>query len=751
MKKLFIISTFIIHCSLFIIHCSAQQEFDYLDINNVKAYINPLNLFSKEGNASFEIPKGSGKHTIYNANIWLGGLDKQDNLHVAAQLYGEKGEDYFMGPITNDYTMVDGKKVVSEAYKEKYFRTWKVKKEEIEYHKLHYADAGYQMPSGIANWPAHGRTQFGESSSLASYIKVSGSVNYNPSQGDYPNILGDEAVLFIINDALNEHTESGGEPVGVEILGMAYAYNQTDNYYPAPKNTIYLQYVIKNRSTHNYKDFYVGFFSDFDLGYKYDDFIGCDSVRHLAFVYNGKEIDGAGESGAYGANPPAQGAMFLNHKMNAFMNIMNIFQLPNPHINEPEIASDYYNYMRAIWKDGTHLTYYGTGYNPNSTDNTNFMFNSRFLGTMGTWTEIGNNNPPGDRRGVMSSGPFTLPVAGRLTIDIALPYGRAEQGGVQASLSELLMASDSAHLFHSNISFIGGKAEYQDQSPFSLGDVLLYSMENSGQYVLCNKVRLGDSNNIFTPKEIFGFGGVKDGNYIVKIIPDSTENVLPTYYGNTENWSEATIVSIVNQVGKNTGAITMIPMEPLDGSSIISGYVGEDSGGKKSILSSKTSNPVPDVSVYLQSYKENKWTTITYALTNEDGYFVFQNVPIGSYRVILDIPGLEITNPPIVEITEDGQIVDDLFFEIDLGITDVLNKLENKVIIYPNPSNGQFTIKSEKVIKSFELYDAMGKKVYSDSPKTESTQISTKLPSGLYFYRAVLQDHSISSGKVVVQ
>jgi len=96
--------------------------------------------------------------------------------------------------------------------------------------------------------------------------------------------------------------------------------------------------------------------------------------------------------------------------------------------------------------------------------------------------------------------------------------------------------------------------------------------------------------------------------------------------------------------------------------------------------------------------------------------------------------------------------IQEYFDENIAGIKDYSHQSNNHLLkIYPNPSNGQFTIKSEKVIESFELYDIMGKKVYSDSPKSESTQINIKLPQGLYFYRAVLQDHSISSGKVVVQ
>jgi hypothetical protein len=79
------------------------------------------------------------------------------------------------------------------------------------------------------------------------------------------------------------------------------------------------------------------------------------------------------------------------------------------------------------------------------------------------------------------------------------------------------------------------------------------------------------------------------------------------------------------------------------------------------------------------------------------------------------------------------------------------NILTGKLLVYPNPSNGQFTIVSEKVIETIEVYDMLGKKVFSSTPKAQTTQITTRLPQGLYMYRATLDDHSVCTGKILVQ
>jgi hypothetical protein len=524
------------------------MEFDYLDVNNMKAYIDPIAPFLNWNwplmDINYlEVPKNSKKTTIFTSNLWMGSLDVQDQLHIAAQLFCQHGFDFWVGPISADYTMVADtlggdlfpyyRQVYSDEYIQKYHHTWKVSKAEINYHKAHYAESGYVMPWSIAHWPAHGRTEHGESANLAPFKSVSGNTVYNPSQGDYPDIRGDQAVFFIINDMGGEHLESNAEkPLGIEILGMAYAFNSTNE---ALQNTIFLSYNIYNKSANHYKDFYFGYWSDFDIGYTWDDYIGCDTLLNLMYGYNGEEIDGNEEPEAYGVNPPAQGAMFLNQKMNAFADYGKIS--PNWY---PYVAMDYYNYLRAICKDGTPLTMWGNGYNPVSTDYTRFMFSGDPIEKTG-WTEFTPNgsgsepNTPRDINGMMSAGPFTFSAGGSISFDIALPFARSS--GNLASVA-----------------------------------------------------------------------------------------LLKEYAAEIQKYYDEIILEI----------------------------------------------------------KENK-------------------------------------------------------------------DKKGKLLVYPNPSNGQFTLSSEQVIEYIELYDMLGKSVFTATPKDFTTQINTRLPQGLYIYRAVLQDHTIASGKIIVQ
>jgi len=390
--------------------CTPPNKMTEISVNNIRALLksNGAHFFANSI-AQFEVPKGSGKTSFFAGVLWLGAMDEQNSLHVAAVRYGQIGNDYFAGPISND--------VSASSF---YDNFWRITKKEIDEHKAHHSDPNYSVPYSILSWPAHGRLQYGESPYLAPYKSISGQAKYSPQLGDYPEIRGDEAFLFIQNDNC-PHPESGGRSLGVEILGMVYAYNANEG---ELSNTIFLSYTIRNKSSNNYQDLYIGFFSDFDIGYSGDDYVGCDSTLNLGYGYNGKAIDGVGEIWAYGANPPAQGVMFLNQKMSAFMYYNNVNSSP---MGDPTIPFDYYNSLKAHWKDGSPLTYGGSGYNPASTEITKYAFSGDPETGTG-WTEVSEGNYPADRRGVLSAGPFTLPANESICIDIALPWARSTQG-----------------------------------------------------------------------------------------------------------------------------------------------------------------------------------------------------------------------------------------------------------------------------------------------------------------------------------
>ncbi|RLD85350.1 MAG: hypothetical protein DRJ09_13025, partial [Bacteroidetes bacterium] len=450
-----------------------------LDINNIKAGFNAngylFNNFGYMGIGqhnnyahgfipAFEAPKGSGINAIFSASLWMGGIDNTDPnnpLHLAAVRYMQAGNDYWYGPVSNTY---------DRQYDAKWIGLWKLTLYDIKYHMNHYQDAGYVAKKEITTWPGNGDVSNGESAQLAPYFDKNNNGIYEPMQGDYPLIRGNEAVFFIYNDDRLPHTESQGKNLGIEVHGMAYAFN--DEADSTLWNTIFVHYDIYNRSDTTYHDTYVGQFIDSDIGYPSDDFIQSNVKLGAMLGYNGDDFDENFKNSSTGMDMPGYGdklpAIGITMLGGPFMDADNSDNLSggcDESINglnfgngtvdderwgmqyfaflnnsgtpwgDPQIAPEYYNQLHGYFNndDRWHAT--------NSTGQ-EYDFNYFFPGNSDTChygtggidpginltEETGNNgspNPPGDRRGVVSSGPFTFKPGDVQQLDLAYVFARS--------------------------------------------------------------------------------------------------------------------------------------------------------------------------------------------------------------------------------------------------------------------------------------------------------------------------------------
>lgn len=384
---------------------------------------------------------------------------------------------------------------------------------------------GYSVPSVIKEWPAHGRnySPYNEDYYLAPFYDRDGDGDYDPEgAGDYPgyvlvgksdcsrrvrDVYGDQNLWWVFNDKGNVHTESGGLSIGMEIRAQAFAFATTDEV----NDMTFYNYELINRSTFELADTYFGQWVDPDLGNAQDDYVGCDVRRGLGYVYNGddNDEDASGNLG-YGVNPPALGIDFFQgpflandgednclclddfagakaedgivypgqgagygdgivdnerYGMRKFLYHNNA---PGP-VGDPNIATDYYNMLRGIWKDGTPMTYGGNGYDPSNSNAipAGYMFpgdtDPVFWGTdgvdpgTGPWSENTAGNLPGDRRFVQSSGPFRLGPGAVNNITVGLVWQQATSGGRLASVESMRKADDKTQaLFDSCFEILDG-------------------------------------------------------------------------------------------------------------------------------------------------------------------------------------------------------------------------------------------------------------------------------------------------------
>lgn len=377
-----------------------------LEVNNVKANLGTGGEIFYEVSITspgYEVPKGSGIYAIYAATNWIGAQDDEGNLKLAAPTYrlGPQGtslDDFWPGPL-NEEGATDNNTCTE------YDNIWSITKAEITAFKMDIVDGTIdtELSEDFLNWKG-------------AFIDEDGDGSYAPANGDYPDIKGDEAKWYVINDKGNAHTASQAEALGVQIETMVYAFNTTEL-----NHTTFVEYTITNKSGSTLNNAYFGTWVDPDLGENSDDYVGCDSLRNLAICYNGDDFDDIGDSpvspSGYGDDPPFLGVQIIDGIQNEAglkLGMTSFIYYKNQDLimeenaqTTPKTAEDYYHFLQGLWKDGTALSFGGDGYNIGSPDITPYAYPGEPSDSSG-WSECSEENESGDRLFVMASGPFVM-------------------------------------------------------------------------------------------------------------------------------------------------------------------------------------------------------------------------------------------------------------------------------------------------------------------------------------------------------
>ncbi|MFW5658484.1 MAG: hypothetical protein ACOCZ8_00755 [Bacteroidota bacterium] len=472
-----------------------------LNINNTRALLHNggdmwWDLLS---NPRYEIPKvdnpADAKHSMFASSLWIGGFDGSGQLRIAAQTYRQSGNDFFPGPVR-----IDGTASVERDICQEWDKHFNITRSEIDAFIAAYeadpANVDLAQFPNVRDWPGtYDNPEFAKN--LAPYVDVDNNGEYNPSGGDYPDIVGDQAIWWVINDKGDIHTETNGEQIGVEIQMLAFAFATSD----AVNNMTFYKELVINRSTNVLNDCYIGQWVDADLGFFADDYVGCDTVRGLGFCYNGDNYDD--EPTGYGSNPPAIGVDFFqgpfadandgidNDKdgeidevdslgnperisMAKFIYYNNDFSVRG----NPATAQHFYGYLSGFWRNGAAIvddrTGNGNGFpDPGeSAEPTDYMFPDFPGAGCGTsscnaasyqpdeepWDEKCLGTQPFDRRFVQSAGPFTLQPGAQNEIVVGVVWARDLNAGDEiGSLCQLLQADDIAQsLFDNNFQILTG-------------------------------------------------------------------------------------------------------------------------------------------------------------------------------------------------------------------------------------------------------------------------------------------------------
>ncbi|MEM6336609.1 MAG: T9SS type A sorting domain-containing protein [Bacteroidota bacterium] len=368
-----------------------------LDINNVRAKLyNVGALFWRGSGTHYTVPADGDADAIFTSALWIAGYVGGE-LRMSASGYG-------------GYEMWPGSLADTSGSCEERDRMYTVYREEIDAFR-----SGEPASQRLIDWP----WQLG-----APVTDGDGNPNnYDLEAGDLPQLLGDQTIWWVMNDAGGEHRWSQRPALRMEVQVTAFA---TPSEIPALDDATFYRFRLVYRGTEPLEDAYFGIFTDPDLGNGSDDYAGSDSTRSLAYTYNG-DADDQGESG-YGTAPPAVGLTFLDSSDGRRMtDFVVLYNTTERQLSKPENGEEANAYLRSTTLQGNPVTVGGLGYDFSETP-TRFMFS----GAPGTfWSQMnidreGTALPPANQLFVASHGPFTMQPGDHYDVVVGIVWARGE-------------------------------------------------------------------------------------------------------------------------------------------------------------------------------------------------------------------------------------------------------------------------------------------------------------------------------------
>lgn len=534
--------------------------FTFMNINNISTVLRNngiADINPSQTNSGLVFPRGSGKTAIFESGlVWAAKIAGDPQVRVGGSAYTSGLQP---GKLVSPGVSEDPNLPKNRIYRVRPdYRTGDLSGE-VHDEGLSATEVRAQYELDWNEWPV------GDG---APFVDVDSNGAYNP-QVDVPGVKGaSQTIWFVANDdnPTNVSNLYGAQPLGVEVQVTAWAYAQEG----ALNNMMFKSYLLINKSSRSFDSMYVCQWSDPDLGFANDDYVGCDTALSLGFVYNANNVDqvygslpppAAGFDFFQGPRVPSVGgnAIFKGQRITGYRNLpMTAFfyfinsdpTLADPTRGDPSGSTQFYNYMRG--RVGlTGQTFLDPQGNP-----TPFTLTGDPVTGTG-WLD-GQQYAADDRRLGLSSGPFTMAPGDTQEIVIAEIVGGAAPGVDRLTAVSLLKFYDKvAQLTYDNL--------FSVPAPPPSPKVELSELDR--QLVL----NWGSDQNAVTATESSDNGGFRFQGYNVYQLPSASAGI-----------SQGRKIAVFDLAGDGITRITDQVFDPSIG--VITSKVvqlGTDSGIKR--------------------------------------------------------------------------------------------------------------------------------------------------------------------------
>ncbi|MGB3197540.1 MAG: hypothetical protein WBB17_07395 [Saprospiraceae bacterium] len=424
--------------------CSPATKQIDMEINNVRArLLNGGDIWWDKSKGRYIVPKvvpGSGipeVSALYAGGVWVGGKDPSGATKFMASTYPTASSfDYTPGPLMPG----TGETCAEDCVNWDQF--FNVKGANISLHRKRFNEVKgsrplepSEIPEDVLLWPARGNKFFEANykftlpflpQGLGKFYDANENNSYDPENGDYPvlsvegcadPIYPDDMTFWVYNDAGSVHGLSKGDPIRMEVQVQAFAFQTGDEM----NDMSFLRYKLINRAPADIRDCYFAIWTDPDLGCHTDDYIGCDPVRELMYVYNIDATDGSNgcnctnSTNTYCTDIPILGIDYFRGPLDTAGNELGMSSFmyynnstpgnPPAATTDPDNVREFYNYITGNWKDGRPLTKGGIGYG--GSEEVKYAFPDEPADGAG-WSMCSATAGEGDRRTIQATGPIVL-------------------------------------------------------------------------------------------------------------------------------------------------------------------------------------------------------------------------------------------------------------------------------------------------------------------------------------------------------
>ncbi len=266
---------------------------------------------------------------------------------------------------------------------------------------------------------------------------------------------------------------------------------------------------------------------------------------------------------------------------------------------------------------------------------------------------------------------------------------------------------------------------FEGNFPLGLGLAMIFSFDTIANYQPFVAVCPIDSNGIYY------FTQVPDGNYYLMAMPFDSSGYLPTYYGNTISWEQATLITLGTANNPyNINLVQSYPMTPGAGST--SGQI--NTGDVSSSMTDK-------INMILMNSQSQ---AIGYTRVSASGTFSFPSMAYGTYYLHPEMPGVS-SDVIMVTLTAEkphADVVMTFSGNKILGLRDEAT-IVNRWSVYPNPVTDILMVAIEmkqRAAAEARIYNMAGQIVavsaviLQEGPNTIKLS-TTSLPAGVYTLR----------------